>query len=77
MRADSANSMVQYCAALTYWQLNEKDRGVAWLEKSVQGGYPTAWLRDSPIFQEWRANPAFRALVGEASNTRSRAASRS
>ncbi len=64
--ADSANPMVDYCAALTFWQLDRKDDAIAWLEKSVHGGYPVTWLRDSPIFQEWRAVPAFAALVAEA-----------
>ena len=68
LSSDSANPMVQYCAALTCWQLDEKDRAITWLERSVHGGYPTAWLRDSPMFREWRAIPAFRALVGEASS---------
>ncbi len=67
--ADSANPMVDYCAALTCWQLDRKDAAMAWLEKSVHGGYPVAWLRDSPVFREWRAAPAFDALVGEAKPT--------
>jgi serine/threonine-protein kinase len=66
LRADSANSMVQYCAALTYWQLNERERAVVWLRKAVDGGYPIAWLRDSPIFLEWREVDGFRALVASA-----------
>ena len=64
--ADSANPRVHYCAALTYWQLNRKEVAIASLEKSVHEGYPVTWLRDSPIFQEWRAVPAFVTLVGEA-----------
>jgi tetratricopeptide (TPR) repeat protein/tRNA A-37 threonylcarbamoyl transferase component Bud32 len=61
--ADSSNPMVNYCAALTWWQLDRRDAAIASLEKSVRGGYPVTWLRDSPIFTEWRATPAFRALV--------------
>ena len=64
--ADSANPMVDYCAALTYWQLDRRDAAIGWLEKSVHRGYPVTWLRDSPIFREWRAVPAFGALVKEA-----------
>ncbi|NOT33882.1 MAG: protein kinase [Candidatus Eisenbacteria bacterium] len=63
LAADSANSMVQYCAALTLWQLGERDRATTWLERAVQGGYPLAWLRDSPIFEEWRAERRFGALI--------------
>ncbi|TMQ50055.1 MAG: tetratricopeptide repeat protein [Candidatus Eisenbacteria bacterium] len=62
--ADSTNPRVGYCAALTYWQLGEKARAMAWLARSVHEGYPIAWLRDSPIFADWRAVPEFRALVG-------------
>jgi serine/threonine-protein kinase len=75
--ADSANPMVQYCAALTHWQLGEKAVAIAWLQKSVHGGYPIRWLRDSPIFHEWRAVPEFRALVDEATPPPQRAATRS
>ena len=63
LAADSTNPMVAYAAALAYWQLDEKDRALVWLEKSVRGGYPTVWLRDSPIFEDWRQVPEFRALV--------------
>lgn len=66
LKADSTNSMVQYCAALTYWQLEEKSRGMAWLERAVRGGYPVVWLRDSPIFQPWRSEPGFQALIASA-----------
>jgi tetratricopeptide (TPR) repeat protein/tRNA A-37 threonylcarbamoyl transferase component Bud32 len=64
LAADSANPMVQYCAALTHWQLAERDQALTWLEKSVRNGYPVAWLRDSPIFREWRPEPRFQSLVG-------------
>lgn len=65
LAADSTNPMVQYCAALTHWQWNDRERAIGWLEKSVHGGYPVVWLRDSPIFREWREVPRFRALVGD------------
>jgi serine/threonine-protein kinase len=66
LHADSTNAMVQYCAALTYWQLADRGRALAWLERAVRNGYPVAWLRDSPIFQEWRGEAAFRALIAGA-----------
>jgi tetratricopeptide (TPR) repeat protein len=66
LRADSANSMVQYSAALTYWQLNERQRAITWMRKAVAGGYPIAWLRDSPVFHEWKDVDGFRALVASA-----------
>ncbi len=69
LSADSANSAVQFHAALTYWQLGEHAKAMAWLERSVRAGYPTQWLHDSPMFQEWRADSAFRALVKETSET--------
>ena len=61
--ADGTDSYVAYCAALTYWQLNEKEPAMRWLERAVAGGYPVTWLRDSPIFHEWRDVAAFRTLV--------------
>jgi serine/threonine-protein kinase len=63
LAADSTNSYVAYCAALTYWQLNEREPAMHWLEKAVAEGYPKTWLRDSPIFHEWRDVAEFRALV--------------
>jgi tetratricopeptide (TPR) repeat protein len=61
--ADSTNSYVAYCAALTYWQLNEREPAIRWLKQAVAEGYPVTWLRDSPIFHEWRDVAEFRALV--------------
>ncbi len=66
LNADSTNSMVQYCAALTCWQLSRRDQAITWLERAVRGGYSLAWLRDSPVFQEWRADERFRALIADA-----------
>jgi len=59
----SGNPNVQYHAALVCWQLHERDEAMTWLEKSVRGGYPVVWLRDSVVFDEWRDLPAFRELV--------------
>ena len=59
LAADSTNSYVAYCAALTYWQLNEREPAMRWLERAVAEGYPVTWLRDSPIFHEWRDVAAF------------------
>lgn len=64
-KTDTSNSVVGYCAALTYWQLGEKGRAMEWLAQAVRQGYPKVWLRDSPVFREWRGIPEFRALVGE------------
>jgi eukaryotic-like serine/threonine-protein kinase len=66
LRADSTNTMVQCGAALSLWQLGERGRAIGWLQKAVQGGYPLAWLRDSPVFQEWRGEAAFRAIIAGA-----------
>ena len=66
LRADSTNSRVQHYAALTLWELGDRGRAIAWLAKSVQGGYPLAWIRDSPMFQDWRGEEAFRALIAGA-----------
>jgi len=75
LRADSANSMVQYYAALAHWQLGERDRALTWLTRSVEGGYPTRWLRDSPMFRDWREVEGFRALIGKASPAAPKSAS--
>ena len=63
LAADSTQMMVQYCAALTCWQLSDRDQALRWLDKSVQSGYPTAWLKDSPVFREWNREDRFRALL--------------
>jgi tetratricopeptide (TPR) repeat protein len=77
VRSDSANSGVGYCAALTCWQLGERGRAMEWLARSVRQGYPKVWLRDSPVFREWRGLPEFRALVGTAEPRPQQAAARS
>ncbi len=64
--ADSTNMQVQYCAALVFWQLGERDRALAWLGRAVTTGYPRTWLRDSPVFNEWREQQAFQVLAGSA-----------
>src|SRR5207244_1980022 len=66
LAADSLNAMVQYCAALTCWQLGERDRALDWLTRAVAGGYPLVWLRDSPVHREWRGNPRFDSLLAGA-----------
>lgn len=62
---DPDNPMVQYCAAVTYWQLDERDKALEWLGRSVAGGYPVSWLRDSPMFDEWRSEDRFQEIVRE------------
>ena len=66
LAADSSNAIVEYCAALTHWELGDRPRALGWLERAVAGGYPTAWLRDSPVHREWRAEPRFRDLLAAA-----------
>ncbi len=61
--SDSGNTSVQYNAALTHWQLGERSRALSWLERAVAGGYPVAWLRDSPVHRDWKAYPRFRNLL--------------
>jgi hypothetical protein len=34
------------------------------MRTAVRNGYPIVWLRDSPIFHEWRELPEFRMLIG-------------
>jgi serine/threonine-protein kinase len=63
---DSMNIVVRYNAALTYWQLHERPVALQWLRKAVEGGYPVTWLRDSPVFDEWRSEEPFRALIASA-----------
>ena len=38
-----------------------------WLEKSVAGGYPPVWLRDSAVFDSWRTSQRFRRIAQEPS----------
>jgi len=66
IRSDSTNATIQYCAALTYWELAERSRAIHWIEKAVQNGYPALWLRDSPMFEDWRGEEAFRAIIAGA-----------
>src|SRR5262249_47349338 len=63
---DISSVVVQYRVALTYWQLGEPQRALDWLARAVTGGYPPAWLRDSPVHREWRTEPRFTALLASA-----------
>lgn len=63
LRRAPGNPNIQYYAALTYWQIGEKDLAMDWLERAVAGGYPARWLRDSAVFDDWRREERFRALV--------------
>ena len=63
---DSLNSRVQYDAALALWGLGERERALDWLTRAVAGGYPVAWIRDSPVHREWRGTPGFDAVVANA-----------
>jgi serine/threonine-protein kinase len=63
LAADSNNTWVQYCAALTHWQLGDRPQALTWLERAVAGGYSIAWLRDSPVHHEWRQEARFRTLL--------------
>ncbi|MBD3336125.1 MAG: protein kinase [Candidatus Eisenbacteria bacterium] len=57
------NPMIQYCAAVTFWQLGQPATALEWLGRSVAGGYPTSWLRDSPMFDAWRSEERFERIV--------------
>jgi len=63
---DSLNSRVQYQAALTLWQLGDHDAAIRWLQRSVAGGFPAVWVRDSPVHRDWQQDPAFQALLASA-----------
>ena len=65
LRADSTNSTVQYLAALACWHLDDRKGAIGWLQRSVAGGYPIAWIKDSPMFKDWRQEAAYLALIGE------------
>jgi serine/threonine-protein kinase len=65
---DSLNSRVQYQAALTLWQLGEREAALDWLRRAVAGGFPVVWLRDSPVHRDWREVPGFQALVASATS---------
>jgi serine/threonine-protein kinase len=60
---DSLNSRVQYQASLTLWQLGDHDAAIRWLRRSVAGGFPAVWLRDSPVHKDWHQAPGFEALL--------------
>ena len=65
LQKDAGNPNIDYYAALTYWELQQQDEALEWLEKSVRGGYPRVWIRDSALFDDWRGLPRFQALAEE------------
>lgn len=76
LAADSSNPSVRYCAALTWWQLHDEPRAIAALQQAVAAGYPVVWIRDSPMFRDWRRVAEYRALVEGANPASQQAASR-
>lgn len=63
------NPNLQYNAALTLWEMSSPDSAMLWLRRSVQGGFPVRWLRDSPVFQSWREEPEFLELIEARADT--------
>jgi tetratricopeptide (TPR) repeat protein len=57
------NPNIEYCAALTFWELGQQKEGLDHLEKAVREGYPRTWLRDSALFDAWRGSPRFQVLA--------------
>jgi tetratricopeptide (TPR) repeat protein len=61
----SGNPNIEYRAALTYWELGEKELALDLLESAVRGGWPRVWIRDSVVFDSWRDEERMTRIVGE------------
>jgi serine/threonine-protein kinase len=58
---------VLYSCAIANWELGNRDRAISQLEEAILNGWPESWMRDSPVFDDWRSDPRFAALVSEPS----------
>ena len=66
-RADLDYQGLQSCG-LAAWELDQPDLAISLLARSVEAGMPRAWVRSSPMYDEWRQNPGFAAVLGEGAN---------
>jgi tetratricopeptide (TPR) repeat protein len=53
-----------YTLAGVYEQMGDRDQALAWLQKAVKAGYPTAAIKTSPWMKELRSDPRAAALIG-------------
>ena len=56
---------VLYSCAIASWELGDCERAISLLEQAVLNGFPRTWVQDSPVFDEWRSDSGFAALVSE------------
>jgi tetratricopeptide (TPR) repeat protein len=54
------NPELLFNLALTYRQLGDLDLALGWLGKSLEKGFSRATVRDTPLLDSLRANPAFK-----------------
>jgi tetratricopeptide (TPR) repeat protein len=57
------NPGILFNAGITYQQVGETQRAIDVLEKAVAGGVSAATLRDTPNFDDLRANPRYMKLI--------------
>jgi serine/threonine-protein kinase len=56
---------VLYSCAIANWELGNCERAISQLEQAVLNGFPRSWVQDSPVFDDWRSDPGFSALVSD------------
>jgi tetratricopeptide (TPR) repeat protein len=63
---DPRNANVQYLAALACWQIGRRNEALERLQTAVKLGYPSVWIRDSAVFDDWRSLPQFQQMMSDA-----------
>jgi tetratricopeptide (TPR) repeat protein len=69
LEGGASDPIVQYSAALVSWQFGDKDAAFSHLERSVAEGFSVKSVRDWAVFDAWRDDPRYRAVVGDSTGT--------
>ena len=64
---DPNHPYVLYSCAIANWELGNCARAITQLEQAMINGFPRSWIQDSPVFDDWRSDPGFAALVSDES----------
>ena len=51
--------------ALAAWTLGQHALALSLLERAIDAGTPRTWIRDSALYDEWRQDPEFAAVLGD------------
>jgi len=63
LRLAPDDAELRFNAALVHYQLGQKDQALSWLDKALAAGFSQTTLRDTPNFDNLRADRRFQDLI--------------